>query len=75
LIFRDFYFPSGTEQYLGEAKGLSQCGQRAHGFAASKNLSRGNWSYVCCMSAKGSSKIKPSFVHRAIGEPDRPCGA
>jgi hypothetical protein len=33
-----FYFPSGTEQYLGEAKGLSQCGQRAHGFAASKNL-------------------------------------
>ena len=50
-----FYFPSGTEQYLGEAKGLSQCGQRAHGFAASKNLSRGNWGYVCCMIAKGSS--------------------
>jgi hypothetical protein len=54
-----FYFQeSGTEQYLdlGQAKGLSQCGQRAHGFAASKNLSRGdNWSYVCCMIAKGSS--------------------
>jgi hypothetical protein len=50
-----FYFPSGTEQYLGEAKGLSQCGQRAHGFAASKNLLRENWGYVCCMIAKGIS--------------------
>jgi hypothetical protein len=50
-----FYFPSETEQYLGEAKGLSQCGQRARGFAASKNLSRENWGYVCCMIAKDSS--------------------
>ena len=50
-----FYYPSGSEEYLGIANGLSQCGSMAHGFAASKNLS-GNreWSYICCMKAKGS---------------------
>ena len=52
-----FSFPSGTEQYhLGKAKGLSQCGQIAYSFAASKNLSRNDgWGYVCCMIAKDSS--------------------
>jgi hypothetical protein len=51
-----FYYPSETEQHLGQVKGLSQCGQQARGFAASKNLSRdSNWGYVCCMIAKGSS--------------------
>jgi hypothetical protein len=51
-----FFFPSGTEQHLGQVKGLSQCGQQAHGFAATKNLSRNtDWAYVCCMIAKGSS--------------------
>lgn len=50
-----FYYPSGTEEYLGVANGLEQCGSMAHSFAASKNLS-GNreWSYICCMKAKGS---------------------
>jgi len=50
-----FYYPSGTEEYLGQAQGLSQCGSLAHSFASSKNLS-GNreWSYICCMRAKGS---------------------
>jgi hypothetical protein len=51
-----FFFPSGTEQSLGQVQGLSQCGQRAHGFAAAKNLSRSHdWGYVCCMIAKGSA--------------------
>jgi hypothetical protein len=49
------FFPSGTEQNLGQVKGLSQCGERAQGFAAAKNLSRADWGYVCCMIAKGSS--------------------
>lgn len=50
-----FYYPSGTEEYLGVSSGLSQCGSMAHGFAATKNLT-GNrdWSYICCMKAKGS---------------------
>lgn len=50
-----FYYPSGTEEYLGRADGLSQCGSVAHSFAASKRL-QGNrdWGYVCCMRAKGS---------------------
>lgn len=52
-----FSFPSGADQFrLGRAKGLSQCGQIAHSFAASKNLSRNDgWGYVCCMIAKDSS--------------------
>ena len=50
-----FYYPSGTEVYLGVAQGLDQCGSMAHGFASSKNLSGNNeWGYVCCMKAKGS---------------------
>lgn len=50
-----FYYPSETEKYLGQAQGLSQCGSLAHGFASSKNLSgNGEWSYICCMRAKGS---------------------
>ena len=50
-----FYYPSGGEEYLGQADGLSQCGSLAHGFASSKNLSgNGEWSYICCMRAKGS---------------------
>jgi hypothetical protein len=50
-------FPSGTEQYhLGQAKGLSHCGQITHSFAAAKNLSGNDgWAYVCCMTAKSSS--------------------
>ncbi len=50
-----FYFPNQKEYYLGVANGLSQCGSMAHSYASSKNLS-GNreWSYICCMKAKGS---------------------
>lgn len=50
-----FYYPSGKEEYLGQAQGLSQCGDLAYGFASSEKLS-GNrdWGYICCMRAKGS---------------------
>jgi len=51
-----FFYPSGNEsQYLGQAKGLSQCGDRARSFAAAKNMSGADWGYVCCMIARGSS--------------------
>lgn len=48
-----FSFPSATQNInLGQAKRLSQCGQIARSFAATKNLSGNN---VCCMIAKGSN--------------------
>jgi hypothetical protein len=51
-----FYFPNQSEVYLGEAEGLSSCGSVAHAYAYDKNLSNNNdWSYICCMIAKGSS--------------------
>lgn len=52
-----FYFPdSEKEYYLGEAAGLSGCGDTASGYAETKNLtSNKDWSYICCMIAKGSS--------------------
>ncbi len=50
-----FYYQSGNEEYLGRTEGLANCGSLAHGFAASRNLERNNdWSYICCMRAKGS---------------------
>lgn len=50
-----FYYPSGSEEHLGVAQGLSQCGSVAHRFAASKNLtSNREWSYICCMKVNGS---------------------
>jgi hypothetical protein len=49
-----FYYPSGTERYLGRVNGLPQCGRAAHGFAASQKLSGKEWGYVCCMIARGS---------------------
>lgn len=50
-----FYYPSGTEEFLGRSQGLSQCGSTAHGFAYSKSLQGNNdWGYICCMRAKDS---------------------
>ena len=50
-----FYYPSEAEEYLGVAKGLDQCGNAAHEFAASKNLiGNRDWGYICCLKAKGS---------------------
>ena len=51
-----FYFPNQTEVNLGEANGLSSCGSMARSYAYEKQLSDNNeWSYICCMIAKGSS--------------------
>ncbi len=51
-----FYYPSQTEVYLGEAKGLAYCGSKARSFARSKDLlNNRDWGYICCMIAKGSS--------------------
>jgi hypothetical protein len=50
-----FYYPSGSEVHLGRARGRSQCGGMAHGFASSKSLvGNDEWGYICCMRAKGS---------------------
>lgn len=50
-----FHHPDGREEYLGQTRGLAYCGRVARGFAASRGLSDGSeWSYVCCMRAKGS---------------------
>jgi len=50
-----FYFPSDTEHFLGQASGLHECGAIAHNYAATKNVSASDWSYICCMIARGSS--------------------
>lgn len=49
-----FYYPSGSEEYLGVVNGLDQCGSIAYDFAFSKNLTKNKeWGYICCMKAKG----------------------
>ncbi len=49
-----FYYPSGEERYLGAASGLGACGSAAWSFAEHEKVNRSDWSYVCCMKAKGS---------------------
>ena len=49
-----FYYPSQKEVYLGQASGLTSCGNIARNFANSKRISNQNWGYICCMIAKGS---------------------
>lgn len=50
-----FYFDDKNKGYkLGYAKGLQECGVMAHNYASEKGLSYNDWSYVCCMKAKGS---------------------
>ena len=49
-----FNFPSGTDAYLGRAKGLQECGAVALNYAVSKNVSTADWGYVCCMISRGS---------------------
>ena len=49
-----FYFPNGSEVFLGETRGASSCGAMSHNFAQSKNLERSDgWSYICCTIEKG----------------------
>ncbi len=50
-----FYFPDGRDEYLGETEGLSNCGDIAANYAAEKELSRADWSWICCMITPKSS--------------------
>ena len=38
-----FYYPSGSEEYLGIANGLGQCGSMAHGFEEIKGSANLIW--------------------------------
>ena len=50
-----FYFNSTDKSYnIGSVKGLDDCSSTAYSYANQKNLYTGDWSYVCCMKAKGS---------------------
>ena len=56
-----FYYPDDKEVYLGQMIGASACQSAANRYAASKNMSNANWSYICCTIEQGSScyrKIK-----------------
>jgi hypothetical protein len=50
-----FYYPDGKELYMGLSQSLSGCRSLAYSFAVSQKMG-GNkdWSYICCMQAKGS---------------------
>lgn len=51
-----FYYPSGSEEYLGQEHGASACGAMARSHAQSKGLeSNSDWSYICCTIQHGSS--------------------
>ena len=50
-----YFYVGNREEYLGEAKGLGQCGARARARASRMEPQPSNWSYICCMIAKGSS--------------------
>lgn len=48
-----FYFSKQGQGYnLGEVNSLTECGIKARSYARVKGLN--NWSYICCMKAKGS---------------------
>jgi hypothetical protein len=49
-----FYFPDEREYFLGKAQGLSNCGSIAWAYAEDHKVTNANWSYICCMIAKGS---------------------
>lgn len=50
-----FYYPNGTEAYLGRYHGASACGRAARGFARQKKVVNTDWSYICCTIRNGSS--------------------
>jgi hypothetical protein len=52
-----FYYPSTMrEEYLGEVRGLSQCGASASARAAALEMNRdAGWSYICCLKTASSS--------------------
>lgn len=51
-----FWFPNNPDQqYLGEARGLDQCGAVASSYATSKSLGGNDgWSYICCLKTSES---------------------
>jgi hypothetical protein len=51
-----FRYPNNDQDYyLGQVTGLQECGYMAKNHAFAKNLSYNReWSYICCMIAKGS---------------------
>lgn len=50
-----FYYPDGTEKYLGQSTALSQCNSMAVYEANLKNLDGSQWGYICCLIANGSN--------------------
>lgn len=51
-----FGYPRGDRvETIGTVSGLGACGQLAWGYAESKGMARADWSYVCCLHAKGST--------------------
>ena len=50
-----YFYVGSREEYLGQAKGLGQCGALARGRFSKMEERPSDWSYICCMIAKGSS--------------------
>ncbi len=50
-----FYNSDMDESFLGAVTGLDKCGEVALNYSYSKNLERGEWSYICCLQTKDSS--------------------
>jgi hypothetical protein len=50
-----FFYVASREEYLGRASGLAQCGSMARARLSTMQRTPADWSYICCMIAKGSS--------------------
>lgn len=51
----EFGYPRGERfERIGTAEGLAACGGVARAFANAHNMANADWSYVCCLHAKGS---------------------
>ena len=51
-----FGYPNGDHfETIGTVEGLSACGAMAGAYANSKQMTNADWSYVCCLHAKGSN--------------------
>jgi hypothetical protein len=48
------FYLGDREEHLGQARGLAQCGNVARARASKLEPRPSDWSYVCCMIAKGS---------------------
>lgn len=45
---------SGSEHFLGRAKGLKRCSALASSYAKTDKAFSSDWSYICCRIADGS---------------------